>query len=44
MFREVARIICVGDSAVGKTCLIRQFTDHKFDFDSTTTLGNSSHS
>ena len=28
---EVAKVVLLGEAGVGKTCLIKQFTENKFD-------------
>jgi small GTP-binding protein len=36
-----AKIIMLGDAAVGKTCIIQQYCDHTFDTDAEPTIGAS---
>ena len=35
---EVAKVVLLGESGVGKTCIIKQFTENKFDIDELVSL------
>ncbi len=38
-YDHLFRYIIIGDMAVGKSCLLLQFTDHKFSFEHQLTIG-----